>query len=107
MLLYSTICLYFKDIAHEKIGLLISLLILSAPALAECDFKKAARNKMLDQKIGISGNCDTKKAVKTQTTHQIDDALNIDSKKIKNDSLEKKRILKKSQYNQKVISIVK
>lgn len=79
----------------KKIGLLISLLILSAPALAECDFKKAARNKMLDQKIGISGSCDTKKAVKTQTTHQIDDALNIDSKKIKNDSLEKKRLLRK------------
>ncbi|HDF2340792.1 TPA: hypothetical protein PC598_000316 [Morganella morganii] len=92
----------------KKIGLLISLLILSAPALAECDFKKAARNKMLDQKIGISGNCDTKKAVKTQTTHQIDDALNIDSKKIKNDSLEKKEnIEKKASTTKKVISIVK
>ncbi|EPU3934278.1 hypothetical protein ACVWYD_000784 [Morganella morganii] len=92
----------------KKIGLLISLLILSAPVLAECDFKKAARNKMLDQKIGISGSCDTKKAVKTQTTHQIDDALNIDSKKIKNDSLEKKETIeKKANTTKKVISIVK
>ncbi|MEM8257740.1 hypothetical protein Q4R52_16410 [Morganella morganii] len=92
----------------KKIGLIISLLVLSASAFAECDFKKAARNKMLDQKIGISGNCDTKKAVKTQTTNQIDDALHIDSKKIKNDSLEKKEnIEKKANTTKKVVNTIK
>lgn len=48
----------------KKVGLLISLLALSTYTFAECDFKKAARNKMLDQKIGISGNCDTQKQLK-------------------------------------------
>ncbi|HBO22816.1 MULTISPECIES: hypothetical protein [unclassified Providencia] len=92
----------------KKVGLLISLLALSTYTFAECDFKKAARNKMLDQKIGISGNCDTQKAVKTQTTNKIDNALDIDSKKIKNDSFEKKdSIEKKTSTTKKVVEAIK
>lgn len=92
----------------KKIVLLFSLLILSASSLADCNFKKAARNKMLDNQIGISGNCDTEKAAKTQATNKIDDTLNIDSKKIKSNSLEKKEnIDKKVNTTKKVIDVVK
>lgn len=92
----------------KRVGLLVPLLILSTSTFAECDFKKAARNKMLDQKIGISGNCDSQKAVKTQTTNKIDHVLDIDSKKIKNDSVEKKgNIEKKINTSKKVIDTVK
>lgn len=45
---------------------------------------------MLDQKIGVSGKCDTQKAVKTETTKKVDDHLGVDSQKIKNDVTEKK-----------------
>lgn len=92
----------------KKIGLLILLMLFSTSTLAECNFKKAARNKMLDNKIGISGSCDTEKAAKKQATNKIDGTLNIDSKKMKNDSIEKKdNIDKKVSTTKKVISAVK
>ena len=92
----------------KKIALLVPLLMLSTSVFAECDFKKAARNKMLDQKIGISGNCDTQKAVKTQTTNKIDNTLDIDSKKIKHDSLEKKEnIEQKANTTKKIVDVIK
>ncbi|OHT25380.1 hypothetical protein A3Q29_13800 [Providencia stuartii] len=70
--------------------LFLSFFLASNLALADCNFKKAARNKMLDQKIGLSGNCDTEKAVKTQATKKVDDNLGVDSKKIQKDITDKK-----------------
>lgn len=92
----------------KSIVLLIPLFVLSTSALAECNFKKATRNKMLDQKIGISGHCDTKNALKTQAEKQVDDMLNNDLHKVKQDSIEKKeKIEKKAKTTQKIIDSVK
>lgn len=74
----------------KKVILFLSLFLASNFALADCNFKKAARNKMLDQKVGISGNCDTEKAAKTQATKKVDENLGIDSKKIQKDVTDKK-----------------
>ncbi|EKT57350.1 hypothetical protein [Providencia sneebia] len=74
----------------KNLGLLLSLLIISTSSFAECNFNKAARNKMLDQKVGISGSCDAQKATKNKATKKLDDSLGIDSKKIKNETTEKK-----------------
>lgn len=82
--------LFLRTVVMKKIGFLILFMLFSTSTLAECNFKKAARNKMLDNKIGISGSCDTEKAVKRQTINKIDDTLNIDSKKIKNEGIDKK-----------------
>ncbi|WP_322957911.1 hypothetical protein [Providencia huashanensis] len=92
----------------RKIALLIALFILSAPTFADCNFKKATRNKMLDNQVGISGSCDTEKAAKTQATHKIDESLNIDSKKIKKEGEEKKdKVVKNISTTQKVVNAVK
>lgn len=92
----------------KEVGLLISLLILSTSTLAQCDFKKAARNQMLEQKIGVSGNCNYQNAVKTQTTNKIDETLDVDTKKIKNNNVEKKEnIEKKINTTKKVIEAAK
>ncbi|EMN4129787.1 hypothetical protein AB7W88_05730 [Providencia vermicola] len=45
---------------------------------------------MLDQKIGISGRCDTQKAIKDQATKQIDERLGIHSQDIKQNISDKK-----------------
>ncbi|MEQ4620169.1 hypothetical protein ABN056_02835 [Providencia vermicola] len=45
---------------------------------------------MLDQKIGISGRCDTQKAIKDQATKQIDERLGIHSQNIKQNISDKK-----------------
>ncbi|MEQ5632092.1 hypothetical protein ABN337_03550 [Providencia manganoxydans] len=74
----------------KKTVLFLSFFLASNLALADCNFKKAARNKMLDQKIGLSGNCDTEKVVKTQATKKVDDNLGVDSKKIQKDITDKK-----------------
>ncbi|WBA55660.1 hypothetical protein O7C57_12400 [Providencia sp. 21OH12SH02B-Prov] len=76
----------------KKIILLLSLFFVSAVSLADCHLKKAARNKMLDQKIGISGRCDTQKAIKDQATKQIDERLGIHSQDIKQNISDKKNI---------------
>lgn len=60
--------------------LLLSAL-LSPLAYADCDFKKAGRNKILDHKIGISGKCDTETALKNEAIKKTDSMLNIDTKK--------------------------
>nr|WP_282563624.1 hypothetical protein [Providencia stuartii] len=66
------------------------LFFVSTASLADCHLKKAARNKMLDQKIGISGRCDTQKAIKDQATKQIDERLGIHSQNIKQNISDKK-----------------
>ncbi len=83
------ICI-FTGVFMKKTVLFLSFFLASNLALADCNFKKAARNKMLDQKIGLSGNCDTEKAVKTQATKKVDDNLGVDSKKIQKDITDKK-----------------
>ncbi|ELZ5940112.1 hypothetical protein U0L13_003869 [Providencia stuartii] len=73
----------------KKIILLLTFFV-STASLADCHLKKAARNKMLDQKIGISGRCDTQKAIKDQATKQIDERLGIHSQNIKQNISDKK-----------------
>lgn len=83
----------FRNIEHmKKLTLITSLFLLftSVSAFSDCNFKKAARNEVLDSKIGISGRCDTQKAVKTKATNQVNDTLGIDAKKIKNDAVDTK-----------------
>lgn len=66
------------------------LLFTSLSVFSECNFKKAAMNEVVNQKLGVSGKCDTQKAVKTKATNKVDDALDIDSKKIKKDIIDTK-----------------
>ncbi|WP_368884388.1 hypothetical protein [Providencia vermicola] len=73
----------------KKIILLLTFFV-STASLADCHLKKTARNKMLDQKIGISGRCDTQKAIKDQATKQIDERLGIHSQNIKQNISDKK-----------------
>ncbi|KPD02246.1 hypothetical protein [Moellerella wisconsensis] len=89
----------------KNIYWIVSLFLLSTSAIAQCDFKKVARNEVLEQKIGISGNCDSKKALQTQGTKKIDKSLDVDSQKIKNDGIEKKhQIEKRVNQTQKLIN---
>lgn len=76
----------------KKLRLITSLFLLltSVSAFSDCNFKKAARNEVLDQKIGVSGKCDTQRAVKTKATNKVNDALDIDAKKIKDDAMDTK-----------------
>lgn len=66
----------------KKIIVLSLCLSASLPASAECDFKKAARNKVLDEKIGISGKCNTERAAKQKVISGTDELLNTDIKKM-------------------------
>ena len=92
----------------KKIWLAIGLLLLTTHSFAECDFTKAARNEVLDKKIGISGNCDTTKAVKTQTTKKVDEKLDINSKQIKENTQNKKEKLQKEvKSSKKMLNAVK
>ncbi len=61
--------------------LLLLSAFLSPLAYADCDLKKAGRNKLLDHKIGISGKCDTETALKNEAIKKTDSVLNIDTKK--------------------------
>ncbi|HIH4849203.1 TPA: hypothetical protein ACYSAQ_003493 [Morganella morganii] len=67
-----------KNICTVLTGLAAGLL-LSIPAYAGCDLKKAARNKMLSEKTGISGSCNTEKAVRNNVTGSTDNILNINT----------------------------
>lgn len=60
--------------------LLLSALF-SPLAYADCDLKKAGRNKILDHKIGISGKCDTETALKNEAIKKTDSILNMDTQK--------------------------
>ncbi|MET4878285.1 hypothetical protein L9G70_12620 [Morganella morganii] len=66
----------------KKIVILSLFLSASLPASAECDFKKAARNKVLDDKIGISGKCNTEKAARQKVLSGADELLNTDIKEM-------------------------
>nr|WP_314263344.1 hypothetical protein [uncultured Moellerella sp.] len=92
----------------KKIWLAIALLLLTSHSFAECDFTKAARNEVLNKKIGISGNCDTTKAVKTQTTKKVDEKLDINSKQLKENTQNKKdNIQKDVKTSKKMLNAVK
>lgn len=94
----------------KRTGLIITLILLftSTSTFAECDFKKAARNEVLDKKIGISGRCDTQKALKTKATTKVNETLDIDAKKIKDDAVDKKESIEgKVTTTKKVIDVIK
>lgn len=61
-------------------NMLIFLIFLAASASAECDFEKAARNKVLDEKIGFSGSCNTEKALKNKVAGSPDNVFGKDIK---------------------------
>lgn len=84
----------------SNILIVISTVVFSTSAFANCDFEKAARNEVLDRKIGISGKCDFQKASKSQATKAIDDTLSVDSRNIRK-KVEKKTNIKENKMDQK------
>jgi len=51
----------------KKILLFILFMSFTAQSVADCTLKKAAVNKALDAKTGISGSCDKTKAIESKT----------------------------------------
>lgn len=61
-------------------NMLIFLFFLAASASAKCDFEKAARNKVLDEKVGFSGSCNADKALKNKLSDSMDNVAGKDIK---------------------------
>lgn len=61
--------------------ILLLSVILPTLAYADCDLKKAGRNKILDNKIGLSGRCTTDTALKNELTKKTDSVFNADKQK--------------------------
>ncbi|MTC48286.1 hypothetical protein GKR59_01270 [Providencia alcalifaciens] len=63
----------------KNICIILFGLLLSIPVFADCNFKKATRNKMLDEKIGISGKCNTEKFIKNKITDSANEIINVNT----------------------------
>lgn len=65
-------------------------LLLSTSSFAACDFQEATVNGVLGKTLGISGDCTAEKAAAEQTTKKVDESLDPDAKKVKENAMDKK-----------------
>lgn len=66
----------------KKIIIFSLCLSVSVSVSAGCDFKKATRNKILDEKVGVSGKCNAGEAAKQQILDSTGKLLNTDTKEM-------------------------